>query len=112
MVKVKLPIYNYNILVWYGINKDIFLRYTSKHNIDPGDMECDGVTVIADKHTILVWTETKNVSILAHELLHAIFMIYHELGIRVNLEDSGEQTCYLLDYAMRHILASKSKKRK
>ena len=101
-------LFQINFYVFYGVKEESFKK-DIKRIFDSSKLEKelrDGYTVVWKKKgndIVVVWTRIKKVSVLAHELIHAISYVLITRGINLN-EQTEEVYAYFMQELMRRIL--------
>jgi hypothetical protein len=94
-----------NIYVSYGVSREVFIESVKEQlNIDQEVAKgINGKCVVFDKPITWIWTDKKKVSILAHEVFHAVFYMLGSRGIILN-NDTDEIFAYSIQSILRQIL--------
>jgi hypothetical protein len=63
-----------------------------------------GCTLVSKQRDPIVWLKNKRPDIVAHEMIHAVFNIFKELGQHEITKDNDEIFAYMVDYAVKEVL--------
>jgi len=104
-----------NVWVFYGFSRAEYTKSVSKYfNIDTvlaestiGKME---VFSSGREEIICVWTENKDISVLAHEIIHAMTFLLDSKGVPISY-DNDEILCYYVEWMLDKVLTNEKKKR-
>jgi len=103
--------YQHNYYVYYGVPFDKYLEHFEiqagfPEEISPDSSSagrCATIESLEDGVMTFIWTKDKDISILAHEVLHAVSMTLSMKDIPFN-ESSEEAYAYLLSMIIREIV--------
>ena len=109
MKKWRCDIYGVDFVFFFGVPHKQFKKWIDS-NVGKGFLETElgssvdysGLT-IKNRHnkSIIIWTDKKDYSVLAHECLHACMTIFKWVGIEPDV-DNDEPLAYLLSAIMEN----------
>lgn len=98
-----------NIYVSYGVSKDDFIKQIKKYlglDYDKDKLRNGKMAVFFNdkgEEIVWIWTESKQVDILAHEASHATNYILSRAGIKLS-DDSDEAFAYYIQYIINKVI--------
>jgi hypothetical protein len=106
VITVHDPVYTATYKIVYGAPFKQFaslVKHTCNEILE--DSSCDGLCFVSSKpNYIWVYTEERKLTILIHELHHAMFRVLDSRGIKLNRE-TEEVYAYYIEYLTNAILS-------
>ena len=116
MFVIEHPTFDMETLVAVGVNDDAIIKWIKKNTVIEADADLvalitcvgHGRTARHGSFTMLRldgWKGTnKNIAHLAHEAFHLAEFVYDRIGIRHDVETSGEAFAYFIQYTVEQVL--------
>lgn len=103
MKKVKIHIYKTEVGYFYEPNfkkgAKIIKKWTGQ---DYYPDNTSGTTWIKAGKSPIIWFEKKDLSVIAHEVIHASWFILDEAGVKIDA-DNHEALTYLVGYIIKNL---------
>jgi len=110
IIKVNAYVYPIISFVGYGVDENQFRTFMKKRGCSDEIMDAlfvshvRGKMVVDDKtQAVYVWTPTKDIIALVHELAHTAFYILEICGVVISSEND-EAFCYLQQHLLSSVL--------
>jgi hypothetical protein len=94
--KYYLDMFHMNVLYMYGWSKKAYTKYMKQHyRMDPDIHSANGFTmhlsVAGEQDVIVIWTDRRDVTILAHECVHGANMVLDAVGVHPSFKNDETQ---------------------
>ena len=107
---ISLKPYPFDLLVFWWVKKEDIIKWIAKEIPNqvlqnPDMYRFDGVwrTIMTDGGWIILWTKDKDISIMVHEVFHAVEFLYNRIWLTHSIE-SWEAWAYMMQYITNEIL--------